>query len=121
LPRSAALAVPLWLFFLDSNSQPALPHFLVLPLVIVVGVLVLLHVLISLFLPLRWPAIRGEFQRQLERRLQDELEQAYTHVPIEVAEGLKAERRQFEQFLGVTREVDGWLEQRAQAASIAGL
>jgi hypothetical protein len=84
-------------------------------------VLIILHVLVALFLPLRWPAIRGEFQRRLERRLHTDLEQAYTAVPKEVAETLKAERGQVERLLGDVREVTGWLEQREQAASIAAM
>src|SRR5260370_25826243 len=91
-----------------------------LPLLIVLMVLILLHVLIVLLLPLRWPAIRGEFQRRLERRVRSELENAYASIPAEVAEALRLERRQVEQLLGDTREVTLWLEQPEQAASVAG-
>jgi len=115
-----AIAVPLWRYFMDSNYQPALSHFL-LPLAVLLAVLVLLHVLIALLLPLRWLAIRGEFQRQLERRLAMELEQVYANVPSDVAEKLKSERHEVEQLLGEVREVAGWLQQREQAVSIAGL
>jgi hypothetical protein len=94
---------------------------LLLPLFAVLITLVILHVLIALLLPLRWAAIRGEFQRQLETRLRAELDQTYAPVPQDVAEGLKAERRQVEQLLKETREVAVWLEQREQAASVAGL
>jgi hypothetical protein len=38
-----------------------------------------------------------------------------------VAEALRLERRQIEQLLASTQEVTVWLEQREQAASIAGL
>jgi hypothetical protein len=114
------LAVPLWRLFMDPNYQLALTHFL-LPLAVLLTVLVLLHVLIALFLPLRWLAIRGEFQRQLEGRLRGELEQVYAALPGDVARALKAERHQVEHLLGEVREVAGWLQQREQAASIAGL
>jgi energy-coupling factor transporter ATP-binding protein EcfA2 len=116
----AAAAVPLWRYFMVENYQPALSHFF-LPVVIVLMVLIILHVLIAVFLPLRWPAIRGQFHGLLEERLRAELEQIYGRVPEEVAEALKVERRKVEHLLSETREVTGWLEQREQAASIAGL
>jgi hypothetical protein len=115
-----AIAVPLWRYFMDPNYQPALTHFL-LPLAVLLAVLVLLHVLIALLLPLRWLAIRSEFQRQLERRLCAELEFVYANLPGDVAEKLKSERHEVEQLLGEVREVAGWLQQREQAVSIAGL
>jgi hypothetical protein len=116
----AAAGVLLWRYLVAKDLEPALSHFL-LPLIVVVMTLVVLHVVIALFLPLRWQAIRGEFLRQLEARLQSELEQAYTGIPGEVAEALKAERRQVEKILGETREVTDWLEQREQAGGITGL
>jgi hypothetical protein len=116
----AAAAVPLWRYFMVENYQPALLHFL-LPIFVVLLVLMVLHVVIAVFLPLRWVAIRGEFHKQLEERMRAELEQIYAGVPQEVAEALKTERRKVEHLLGETREVTGWLEQREQAASIAGL
>jgi hypothetical protein len=94
---------------------------LFLPLIVVLAVLVILHILITVLLPLRWTAIRGEFQRRLQARLTEEMENVYDPLPAQVAEALRAERRQVEQLLGETREVAGWLEQREQAASIAGL
>jgi hypothetical protein len=87
----------------------------------VLMVLIILHVLVALFLPLRWPAIRSEFQTQLEGRLHGDLEQAYAAVPTEVAEMLKVERAQVEKLLGDVRQVTRWLEQREQAASIAAM
>ena len=48
-----------------------------MPLVVLVGVLVVLHLLIALLLPMRWSAIRDEFHKHLEQRLQQELETAY--------------------------------------------
>ncbi len=94
---------------------------LFMPLLVVLLVLMILHVLIAVFLPLRWLAIRGEFHKQLEERMRVELEHIYAAVPEEVAEALNAERRKVEHLLGETREVTGWLEQREQAASIVGL
>jgi hypothetical protein len=83
--------------------------------------LIILHILIVLILPLRWPAIRGEFQRRLTQRLRSELESVYAKIPADTADALRAERREVERLLHETRDVTTWLEQREQAASIAGL
>jgi hypothetical protein len=92
-----------------------------LPVVVVFIVLVLLHMIIALVLPLRWPAMRGEFQRHLERRVQTELHNAFAPVPEVVAELLQLERRQIEGLMTQSREVAAWEEQREQAAKIEGL
>jgi energy-coupling factor transporter ATP-binding protein EcfA2 len=115
-----AIAVPLWRYFTQSDYKPALSDFL-LPLAVLLSVLVLLHVLIALLLPLRWLAIRGEFQRQLERRLLAELESVYGNLPEDVSRLLSDERHEVEQLLGEVREVAGWLRQREESAAIAGL
>jgi hypothetical protein len=92
-----------------------------LPFLMLLIVLVILHLLIVLLLPVRWAVIRGEFQRRLQRRVQSDLESVYAPIPSEVSEGLLRERREIEQMLKDAREVAAWLEQREQAASIAGL
>jgi hypothetical protein len=84
-------------------------------------VMIVLHVLIVLVLPLRWHAIQGVFQRQLERRLQAELTQAFARIPDDTLEGLRDDQRRIEKLLGEVREVTGWLDQREHAATIAGL
>lgn len=84
-------------------------------------VMVLLHVIIAIVLPLRWQAIRGEFEHQLEERLRNDLESAYCQVPSDIAHAMQDERRQVDKFLGDVHEVSGWLSEREQAASIAGL
>jgi hypothetical protein len=109
----------LWQYAMQNRSL-ILTDFL-LPVIGVVIVLVLLHILIALVMPLRWPAMRGEFHRHLQRRLQTELENAYASIPPDMAEILRKERRRVEQIAGQTREVAAWLAQREQAASIAGL
>jgi hypothetical protein len=118
----AALAWLLWLFF-DLGQQSYHPHLYdwLLPFVLMLSVCMILHVFVALLLPLRWQAIREEFQRQLTRTLQGELMSAYHAIPQAVAEQLQAERRQVEQMLGDTREVQGWLQQREEAASIDSL
>jgi hypothetical protein len=116
----AAFAVPLWRYFNDPNYQPALIHFF-LPLVVVFVELVIFHILIVLFLPLHWQAIRDEFHRQLEERLRSELGLVYEKVPADVTEKLQQERQQVERLLGEVRQVTGWLERREQTASVTGL
>ena len=94
---------------------------LFLPAVVVLLVLIVLHLVIALLLPMRWPAIRAQFAEKLRQRLRDELEQHYNEVPSDVTQEVLAERRQIETFLAEIREVVGWLEQREQAASIVNL
>lgn len=112
-------AMKLWQYTM-KDVHPQLGDIL-LPVFVVLIVLVLLHIIIALVLPLRWPAIRSEFRRQLERRLMTELEGVYLPIPEDVAQALLAERRQVQRLMEETREVAAWLEQRQQAASVAGL
>jgi energy-coupling factor transporter ATP-binding protein EcfA2 len=124
LPLAALFGSSLYLlyqyFLSDQPWDPALSH-LFFPLITVILTLTVLYVVIVLVLPVRWPAIRGTFRRQLARRLQEELGAAYLPIPGEVAEALAAERRQIDQLIADCREVAEWLRQREQAASIAAL
>jgi hypothetical protein len=72
-------------------------------------------------LPLRWPQMRGEFHRQLERRLLTELESTYSGIPREVSDVLRDERREAEKVAAEAKNVSEWLRQREQSASITGL
>jgi energy-coupling factor transporter ATP-binding protein EcfA2 len=119
----AALLVLLWRFFdpLNKGYPSPEPFHIALPFIIMLVVLVVLHLLIALLLPLRWPKIRGEFQRRLEKRLQAELEGAYIPIPADVAQSLVAERNRVEALLAEAREVAVWLDQREEAANIGGL
>jgi hypothetical protein len=94
---------------------------LLLPAVVVLLVLILMHLVITLVLPLRWPAIRAEFEDRLRPRLQKEMAEHYEQVPLDLARAVDNERRDAEQLLGEVREVTSWLEQREQAASIVNL
>lgn len=94
---------------------------LLLPLVVVLIVLVIAHMLIGIIFPFRWPAVRGEFHRRLERRLKVDLENAYLPLPDDVATNLLRERRSLDKLIGDTGEALGWLTQREQAASVATL
>jgi hypothetical protein len=120
----AALIILLWRYFRPYEGAPPVQWTLfdvLLPGIVLLVVLILMHLLIALLLPLRWPAIRGEFQKQLEARLQQDLEGTYAPVPGDVADGLRAERRQVDKLIADTHEVASWLERREQSASIAGL
>jgi hypothetical protein len=92
-----------------------------LPLIILLGVLVILHLLIYLLLPLRWEKIRDDFHAKLEARVEREMESAYLGVPGDVAKKLEEERKRIEKLIEDTREVASWLEKREQTASVAGL
>lgn len=116
----AAVGVQLWRYFMNPSTIFNLTDVLV-PAAILLLVLVLLHVLITLVLPLRWTSIRGEFLRLLEKQLQTELKNTYSVIPDDVARSLQDERRQVEKLIGEVREVAAWLEERQQSANIAGL
>jgi hypothetical protein len=118
----AALIVLLWRYFNPSAANPAPGTAdVLLPFLIVLIVLVILHVLITLVLRLRWPAIRGEFHRRLEQRIRQELESIYGPIPADVAQILREERRAIDKIAAETGEVASWLHEREQSASIAGL
>ena len=118
----AALVQLLWRFFDPfQRGYPFQVADVFLPLIVLLVVLVMVHLLMVLVLPVRWAAIRGEFQRRLQSRVQSELEGVYASIPAEAARQMHLERRQIENLLGDTRKVTTWLEQREQAASIAGL
>jgi hypothetical protein len=122
LPSLTFLGACIWLlyqYFMQGRSF-ALGDGLLL-VIPVLAVLALLHIAIALVMPMRWPAMRGEFLRHLERRLQFELESAYAPIPGDVAQIIRQERRQVEQLAAQTREVASWLEQRELDANIAGL
>jgi hypothetical protein len=114
-----AFGIPLWRYFMDREAVTVMEF--VMPFVVLLAVLVVLHIVIMIFLPLRWYAIRGKFEKLLEKRLRQELEAVYGQVPGDVLEKLQAERRKIDGILGEVQEVTGWLEQREQSASIVGL
>jgi hypothetical protein len=103
-----------------ENYQPHLTD-LLMPVVVLAAVLVIFHILIAVLLPMRWPAIKGEFQDKLAEHLKKDLQQVYASVPLAVAEALAEERKKVEALQKEVGEVSEWLEQREQAATIAGL
>jgi hypothetical protein len=125
LPPLALLAgclALLWRFFDPQGRgyQVQLADALLPPAVTLV-VLIVMHILITLLLPLRWRNIRGEFRRQLEKRLQTTLATVYAPLPGDVAQGLREERQRIEAIRGETQDVATWLREREQSASIVGL
>ncbi len=92
-----------------------------LPPALTLIVLIVLHLLITLLLPLRWRNIRGEFRRQLEKRVQEVLAAVYAPLPEDVADGVREERQRIEGLQKETEEVAKWLQEREQSASIVGL
>jgi hypothetical protein len=114
-----SLALILWRF-IYSESQIHLWD-MALPLLLMLSTCVILHVFVAFLLPLRWQSIRDEFQHQLTKLIQGELIASYQGIPHTVAEQLLVERRQIEQALHDTSEVQNWLQQREQAASIESL
>jgi energy-coupling factor transporter ATP-binding protein EcfA2 len=121
LAFAGMVTILLWQYTMDRPSREFRWGDLLLPVMVTLLVLVILHIVIALFLPLRWQAIRNEFALKLEDRLRGELAEAYTRVPTDVAESLQRERVRVEKMLGDIREVAGWLEQREKAASIESL
>jgi hypothetical protein len=115
-----AIGVLLYQYFVEKKTDMSF-WVVLLPLAVLLCVLVLLHLLIALLLPMRWPAIREQFKKRLGERLQEELNSTYAAVPGELATALAEERKQIETVVAETKEVAGWLQEREQAASIAGL
>src|SRR5439155_24283404 len=74
----AALVQLLWRYFDPmGRGYPFQVSDVLLPLIVLLIVLVILHILIVLLLPVRWAAIRGDFQRRLQHRIQAELKSLY--------------------------------------------
>jgi hypothetical protein len=122
LPEIALVAtagIILWAFIV-RQEVPGMFQMSLIALV-PLTVIIVLHLLILLLLPVRWPAIRGEFHRALESRLSEELGRVYLPVPGEVAAALADERRQVDALVADTKQVADWLAARQQAAHVAEL
>lgn len=124
LPELALVATVgtlLWNFFVPTPN--VVPDLFQMSLVVLIPlvVIVALHLLVLLLLPVRWPAIRHEFRKQLGTRLAAELGRAYLALPDEVAGAIRAERKQVDALIAETNEVIDWLAERQQAARVAEL
>ena len=116
----AAFLLLLWRYFMIEDYRVAVVD-LLLPFALTLVVLVFMHLLSALLLPMRWSAVKGEFQRQLVTRLDSELTAVYTPIPALTAEALLLERARIEELVVEVREVKTWLDDRQSAASVSGL
>ena len=110
----------LWRIIMIDDYHPGVRD-LLLPLFVLLLVLVIFQILIAVFLPMRWSAIRGEFQEHLGRRLAADLKETFCSVPVTVAEALAEERKKVGTLQDEVNEVAEWLQRQEQAATIAGL
>ena len=106
--------------FIVEELNPTFFHVL-LPVYVTLGTLVVLHVVISLVFPVRWSAIRGEFQRRLEAKVRGELVRGYLLLPAEVATGVANDRKRIDELLGEAQQVSDFVEERESAAKIGEL
>jgi hypothetical protein len=116
----AALIMLFWRYFM-ATSQPFSLFDVFLPVLLTLAVLVMLHLIMNFVLPLRWPKIRGGFQRELQRRLAERLIEAYGPLPGEVAERLAGERRTIERLQSEVGDIAGLLDRQQRAANVEGL
>lgn len=115
-----SLVVILWLFIVEQQVPNSLLY-LLSPLYATLAVMIVLHVLILFLLPVRWSAIRGEFQSRLQTRLTDELRRVFVSIPQEAAEQVQEEKRQVEYLITEARQIADWLREREQKAHISDL
>jgi len=113
------ILVLLYRFFVEDWT-PEFFHVL-LPVYVTFGTLVILHILVLLFLPVRWRSIRSEFRSRLGSKLRDEFRKALLTVPDEVAASVTAEKKEVEVVLAEVREVSNWLREREDAARVGDL
>jgi len=115
----ATAAILLWSFVYEQN----VPGIFQMSLIALVPltVMVVFHLLIVMLLPVRWPAIRGEFERALRSRFNAELDRVYLPIPGDVAAAIAAERAELESLLADIRQTADWLAARQQAARVGEL
>jgi hypothetical protein len=109
----------LWNFFIN-NEVPDLFRMLLVVLIPLL-VIIVLHFVVLLLLPVRWPAIRSEFRKYLGERMAEEMDRAYLVIPGEVAAAIGEERKQVDTLIVETKQVSDWLSERQQAARVAEL
>lgn len=122
LPGIAFLAACirlLWLYFVTDNKIQLFD--VLIPAIVLVFVLIVLHMVMLLLMPMRWPAIRSDFQRRLTKRVREELASVYGSIPGEVASALAEERKQIEELIVESRRISGWLGEQEQVAGVQSL
>jgi hypothetical protein len=116
----ASILVILWRVIVERNLDPTL-FLILLPFLLTLLMLVLLQLIVQFVLPLRWPAIRGKFRRELVSRLRTHLTDAYLSIPGAAAESLKIERDRIGKIRAEVDEVGRFLERQQKASSVEGL
>ncbi|CAN5287220.1 hypothetical protein BH11PLA2_BH11PLA2_10510 [soil metagenome] len=122
LPETALLAsigIVLWKLTVELNTPSF--AFMLMPVYVTVGILVLLHLLVSIVFPVRWAALREDFRKRLERRLADDYERSYLPLPAEVATLVASERTTVETLMKEVQEVKTWLDDIETAANVSEL
>jgi energy-coupling factor transporter ATP-binding protein EcfA2 len=114
-------SIALVLYQLFVNTEPPSLAMMLLPVYATLATLVFVHVLIMVFLPVRWASIREQFRGRLQTKLEDELTRAYVPIPDEVAAAVREEKRQAEGLAKETRQIAEWVDEREQAAHVAEL
>jgi len=94
---------------------------LLMPLYLTLAVLILMQVVISVALPVKWTAIRGEFKERLGKKLREEFGRMFLPIPHEIAAAVKDERKQAETLAAETKQVAEWLNEREHAANVGDL
>ncbi len=122
LPEMALVATAAWIlwnFFIYGD----IPDFFRMALIVLIPlvVIIVMHLLVAMLLPVRWPAIRHQFHAELGQRLAAALERIYLAIPDQVAEAIGQERQQVDRFLAEVKQVQEWLTRRQQTARIAEL
>jgi len=94
---------------------------LLMPLYLTLAVLILMQFVISIALPVKWPAIREDFRERLGKKLQEEFGRVFLPIPHEISNAVKAERQQAEKLASETKQVADWLNEREHAAHVGEL
>ena len=113
------VALLLWQYFMEKRSFAF--YDLLLPFAVVVFTMVILHVLIALVLPMRWPALRAEFRSELVRRLEGDVIAQYLPLPAELASDLRADRERALEVRKKVAQTTEWLASRERSASVMQL
>jgi hypothetical protein len=107
------------LYFLSDNKMQLFD--VLIPFIIVLFVLIVLHMVMLLLMPMRWPSIRSDFHRRLTKRVREELDTVYGSIPGEVASALALERKQIDDLIVETRRLSAWLGEQEQAVGVQSL
>jgi energy-coupling factor transporter ATP-binding protein EcfA2 len=113
------IALVLWQLVVKQIT-PSLVMVL-MPVYATLGVLILLHVVISLLLPVTWDGIRADFRRHLGVALCREFLEVYGPVPADVALAVERDRAATAAVLGEVDQVRQWVGTKEQQSNIAVL